>query len=171
MLRIIRTYFFGLCPWSPWSQAWKKQVLRDVFRFITYPSITLCAKFLQREREREREREGEREREREREGPDSMPENKLLPNSRFSIRARVVHSFARFLAVTFCCLSFMVNSSYHIIVQRRWSLRAHLYGVGMLGFVSFDINQPTLPTPFFSFLLCSWRLFLSLRPFQLYFIS
>ena len=42
---------------------------------------------------------------------------------------------------------------------------AHLHMLKMLGFVSFDINQASLPTPF-----CSWRLCLSLLPFQLYFI-
>ena len=45
---------------------------------------------------------------------------------------------------------------------------AHLHVVGMLRCMCFDINQPSLPTSFFFILfLC---LFLSLWPFQLYFI-
>ena len=48
-----------------------------------------------------------------------------------------------------------------------WSPRAHFRAVMMLRFMS-DINQPSLPTPFFILFLC---LFLSLLPFQLYFIS
>ena len=36
------------------------------------------------------------------------------------------------------------------IASNRRSPRAHLDEVGMLGFVSFDINQPSLPTPFYS---------------------
>ena len=47
------------------------------------------------------------------------------------------------------------------------SQRAHHHVVGMLGFVSFDVNQPSLPN---SFLFCSWRLVLSVQHFQLYFI-
>ena len=51
--------------------------------------------------------------------------------------------------------------------------RAHLHLMGMLRFMTFDINQASLPIPFFFiffFKFCSWRLFLSLRPFKLYFI-
>ena len=43
--------------------------------------------------------------------------------------------------------------------------RAHLHVVGMLRFM-FDINQPSLPTPFNSVLVS----ISALRPFQLYFI-
>ena len=46
------------------------------------------------------------------------------------------------------------------------SPQAHLHVVGMLRFMFFYINQPSLPTPFYS-VLC---LFISLWPIQLYFI-
>ena len=34
--------------------------------------------------------------------------------------------------------------------QTHLSLRAHVYVMGLLGFVSLDINQLSLPTPFYS---------------------
>ena len=47
------------------------------------------------------------------------------------------------------------------------SPRAHLHVGGDVAVDVFDVNQPSLPTPFFILFLC---LFLSLWPFQLYFV-
>ena len=71
----------------------------------------------------------------------------------------VGQSAARISLYVICCLK---HRDTEPLSGSPWS---HLHVVGMLRFMS-AINQPSLPTPFILF-LC---LFLSLWPFQLYFI-